>query len=480
MLDIVIASVPGTMVRLPFSAPAILKSAIQLAGFTCKTIDFNVRFYNTVNENKIQELENFFSTGVNEECLSDAKNLIEHWADEIIKHNPKYLGISVFTYQNRIATRLLCEYIKQKSPMKIILGGQGLTDGGILGAQGFAKELMNNGLIDFYVKSEGEQSLVELLKGNLNYPGINSDTFEQITDLDSLPIPDYSDYEMNLYSRPILPITSSRGCVRACSFCDIHDHWKYSYRSGKLVAEEIIFLNKKYGINEFFFTDSLVNGSLKEFKIFCQTLSDYNIDGKIKWGGQYIIRSARDLSEEYWSNLSKSGGQRLAIGIETGSDNVRLHMNKKFTNEDIDYTMSMLDKYNITCIFLMLIGYPTETLQDFQDTLDMFDRYQHLANRIIVDVSFGSTLGILPNTPLYNKAKEYHIHVDTYENNWTSDDNPDLTISERLRRVKYAKEHAIKLGYAANSNAEGILNILERQMPVFEKRNKIKKMIQIK
>ena len=60
MLDIVIVNVPGTMVRLPFSAPAILKSAIQLAGFTCKTIDFNVRFYNTVNENKIQELENFF------------------------------------------------------------------------------------------------------------------------------------------------------------------------------------------------------------------------------------------------------------------------------------------------------------------------------------------------------------------------------------------------------------------------------------
>jgi radical SAM superfamily enzyme YgiQ (UPF0313 family) len=480
MLDIVIASVPGTMVRLPFSAPAILKSAIQLAGFTCKTIDFNVRFYNTVNENKIQELENFFSTGVNEECLSDAKNLIEHWADEIIRYNSKYLGISVFTYQNRIATRLLCEYIKQKSSMKIILGGQGLTDGGILGAQGFAKELMNNGLIDFYVKSEGERSLIELLKGNLNYPGINTDTFDQITDLDSLPIPDYSDYEMNLYSRPILPITSSRGCVRACSFCDIHDHWKYSYRSGKLVAEEIIFLNKKYGINEFFFTDSLVNGSLKEFKIFCQTLSDYNIDGKIKWSGQYIIRSAKNLSEEYWSNLAKSGGQRLAIGIETGSDNVRLHMNKKFTNEDIDYTMTMLDKYNITCIFLMLIGYPTETLQDFQNTLDMFDRYQHLANRIIVDINFGSTLAILPNTPLYNKAKEYHIHIDAYENNWISDDNPDLTIFERLRRVKHAREHAIKLGYAANNEDEGILNILERQIPVFEKRNKIKKIIQIK
>jgi hypothetical protein len=129
---------------------------------------------------------------------------------------------------------------------------------------------------------------------------------------------------------------------------------------------------------------------------------------------------------------------------------------------------------------VVAVSYPTETLQDFQNTLDMFDRYQHLANRIIVDINFGSTLAILPNTPLYNKAKEYHIHIDAYENNWISDDNPDLTIFERLRRVKHAREHAIKLGYAANNEDEGILNILERQIPVFEKRNKIKKIIQIK
>ena len=37
----------------------------------------------------------------------------------------------------------------------------------------------------------------------------------------------------------------------------------------------------------------------------------------------------------------------MAIGVETGSDSVRMHMNKKFNNADLDYTMSMLEKYNI-------------------------------------------------------------------------------------------------------------------------------------
>jgi len=481
MLDIIIANVPGTLVRLPFAAPALLKSVIQSAGLTCKTMDINILFYNTVDDNRIAELEKFFSTGFNEECLTEATQLVESWAEEIINYNPKYLGISVFTYQNRIATKMLCELIKQKSSIKIILGGQGLTDGGILGAQGFAKELISKGLADYYIKSEGEYALVELLKGNLSYPGINIDTFEQIRDLDTLPIPDYSDYKLELYSRQILPVTSSRGCVRACSFCDIHDHWKYEYRSGELVAREMIELSEKYNIDDFFFTDSLVNGSLKEFKEFCRVMADYNNkNNKIKWSGQYIVRSENTLSEEYWSKLANSGGNRLAIGVETGSDTVRTHMNKKFTNLDLDYTMAMLDKYNITCIFLIIIGYPTETLKDFQDTLDMFIRYQNLANRIIVDINLGSTLGILPGTPLYNKAKQYNIDIDTYENNWTANDNPDLTMAERIRRVKYAKEYLIGLGYVANDDNEGILNILETQIPTFEKRNKIKKMIKLK
>jgi radical SAM superfamily enzyme YgiQ (UPF0313 family) len=482
MLDIVIVNVPGTLVRLPFAAPALLKSSIESAEMTCKTVDFNIRFYHSVDEDKIQDLENFFSTGVNVECTTQAEQLVENWADELVKLNPRYVGISVFTYQNRTATEILCRYLKQKSSIKIILGGQGLTDGGILGPQGFAKKLIEQGLAEYYIKSEGEHSLVELLKGNLQYPGINNDNFEQIRELDTLPVPDYSDYELDLYSRSILPITSSRGCVRACSFCDIHDHWKYEYRSGELVAREMIELSKKYNIDDFFFTDSLVNGSLKEFNEFCRVMADYNRSQtqKITWGGQYIVRSENTLTEKYWDNLSQSGARRLAIGVETGSDRVRLHMNKKFTNVDLDYTMLMLDKYSITCIFLIIIGYPTETEQDFQDTLIMLGRYQHLANRIIVDVNFGSTLGILPGTPLYNKAKEYNIDIDTYENNWTAYDNPTLTINERITRLKQAKDYALDLGYAANDDSEGILNILERQIPTFEKRNKIKKMIKLK
>ena len=476
--DIVIISVPGTISENPPAAPAALKSSVEAAGFTCKTLDFNIKLHQLPD---YTDLETFFCMGLNKEVEQQANDLVKQWVTELLEYNPIYVGISVFTYQNRIATELFCKHLKEYPHIKIILGGQGLTDGGILGAQGFAKLLISKSLADHYIKSEGEYSLVELLKGNLDYPGIDSDNFKQIEDLDNIPIPNYDDYDFDLYKNRTLPITASRGCVRACNFCDIHDHWKYNYRTGGSVAQEMIELSEKYQINKFDFTDSLVNGSLLEFNKLCIILAEHNRNNKIiKWSGQYIVRAAKHLNEEYWINLSASGAQKLAVGVETGSDSVRLHMNKKFTNVDLDYTMEMLDKYDIGCIFLMIVGYPTETEQDFQNTLAMFKKYQHLANRIITDINIGSTLGILPGTPLYTNANEYHIEVDNYENNWIAHDNPTLTLEERLRRLRVMREYVIGLGYSTNSSSAGVIAMIEQQLPKFEKRNKIKNMIRLK
>lgn len=479
MLDIVIISVPGVMRKSPQAAPALLKGSVEAAGFTCNTIDFNIRFYQYVKESNA--LETYFATGLNVEEHDRASALVENWTKDILKLNPKFIGISVFTYQNRVATRLFCQHIRRMSNVKIILGGQGLSDGGILGAA-YGQQMYDEKLTDFWIRSEGEISLVELLKNNIDYPGINSDTFKQIDDLDSIPFPNYDDYELNSYEFKTLPITGSRGCVRACSFCDIHDHWDYRYRTGQNMADEALYLNKKYNVNEFSFTDSLINGNLKEFKKFTKILvaSNKNSDNPIKWSSQFIIRSKNQVNEQYWQDIAESGGSKLAIGVETGSDTVRTHMNKKFNNEDLDYTLAMLDKYNITCTFLIIVGYPTETEKDFQETLDMFTRYKKYTH-IITDINIGSTLGILPGTPLYNNSKQFNIEVDKYENNWIAFDNLELTLERRIQRRHILKDHVLKVGYTIPvDSTEHMLKILDNNKDMFEKRLTIKKMIRIK
>jgi radical SAM superfamily enzyme YgiQ (UPF0313 family) len=477
--DIVIITVPGLMQRIPQAAPALLKGTVEAAGFTCRTLDFNLQFYQEVSD--YQQMESYFMTGLNPEEESNASELIKKWTLDIIKLNPKFVGISVFTYQNRVATELFCRHIKQLSNIKIILGGQGLSDGGILGAAGFGKTLFDQQLADYWIRSEGEVSLVELLKGNTNYPGINSDTFKQIDDLDSVPFPNYDDYDLDAYEMRSLPITGSRGCVRSCSFCDIHDHWKYRFRTGQNMADEMLYLNKKYNITHFNFTDSLNNGSLREFRKFIKIIADHNRNSEtpLQWMSQFIVRPPGQVNEEYWKNIADSGAVGLGIGVETGSDRVREHMNKKFSNADLDYTMTMLDKYKISCVFLMIVGYPTETEEDFQETMDMFVRYKKY-NHIIKNVVVGSTLSILPGTPLFNEAEESNIILDKYENNWVALNNPELTLEKRIQRRHTLKDHVLKLGFAAFNDSEHMMEILDDKLEMFNKRTEIKKMIRLK
>jgi len=479
MIDIVIISVPGVMRRTPQAAPALLKSSVESAGFTCRTIDFNLKFYQEVSN--FDELETYFATGLNNNEHETASRLVANWTQQIIDLNPRFVGISVFTYQNRIASKLFCQHLRRLNKnIKIILGGQGLTDGGIEGESGFGKQMFDQQLTDFWIRSEGEISLVELLKNNINYAGINSDNFKQIEDLNSIPFPNYDDYELGLYEVRSLPITGSRGCVRSCSFCDIHEHWNYRFRTGQNIADEILYLNEKYQVNQFNFSDSLVNGSLKEFKKFTKIIAEHNYQSKIpiNWTSQFIVRPpGNQVDEEYWKNIADSGANLLSIGVETGSESVREHMNKKFTNQDLDYTMEMLDRYNIGCSFLMIVGYPTETEKDFQETLDMFTRYQKY-KKLIKTINIGSTLGILPGTPLFNSAQESNIVLDKYENNWVALNNPDLTLERRIQRRWKLKDHLTELGYETQSDStEHMMQILQSNLEMLNQRTKIKKMI---
>ena len=494
-IDIIICNVPGTLDYNPLSAPAILKSAVQANGFTCRTVDFNIRLYDRYKDDKksLDGLQSYFldnNDAISIEYQSTADALIEEWATEIIAQDPVFVSFSVFTYQNKKGAFLLSQIIKQRRPdIKIVLGGQGLGAGGINGSLLWPEQLKAAGTIDYYIKSEGEVSLVKLLMGDIRYPGIDSSSFKQIEKLDELALPDYDDYEFELYPIKKLPIVGSRGCVRKCTFCDIHSHWKYRYRSGESIAEEMMTNYEKYGIHTFNFADSLTNGQLREFKKWTQLIADYNRANpaaKISWHGQFIVRNSGQLDHAYWQNIKDSGCEWLGIGVETGSDRVRAHMEKGFSNTDLDYTVETMAQYRIQCRFLMLVGYPTETVEDHNDTLNMLRRYGKYAQTVINWVEVGSTMSILPGTPVYERAQELNIDLDMkHENNWIAWDNQSNDLKERFRRREELIALLHELGYPTDAYGEelqkAMMDDLTSKMQIFESRNKVRrKMFQIR
>jgi radical SAM superfamily enzyme YgiQ (UPF0313 family) len=408
--------------------------------------------------------------------------------NEIIEINPKFLGISVFTFQCQIFTQQLLQRLRPKFKNKILVGGAGLSTNGIASSQNdFGCDLLAKNLVDYYIRGEGDYALIELLKGNTDYPGINNDNQQQIDELDDIPYPDYSDVVSSSYrwstGNPQIPVTGSRGCIRKCSFCDIHVAWKkYRYRSGKNLAKEFIHHYQTHSIRNFWFTDSLINGSMKSFREFCQSLIEFYQEQNLplryfNWGGQFIVRDCRSMTAADYKLAADAGMNGVAMGVESLSESVRDHMKKGFSNEDLDFTMQQIHANNMNCYFLMIVGYPTETIYDFDDTVQKFIAYQKYAlDGTIYGVNLGSTASIDEGTPLWNDVDSLNMDPERQNigYNWLSLNNPSLTFKERIRRRIVLQETLMDLGYKIWNGDSQLIKLQEAYKKINEGNYKTK------
>lgn len=411
--DCVFVTVPFTDTLRPLMAPAILKSIAQQAGKTAITIDLNAIFMNKLNaipdDFKFQLISFFKEEKWSNGTVDSIFDILNTMATYILEYNPTIVGISVFTYDCRVATKYLAWILKKINPsIKIILGGPGIMQH-FSGKADFAEDLQRHGVIDYYVYGDGEKSLYHYLTtGNDKFVGINSHTWLQLSkqEVELLPRPDYNDYDFSLYQAPLsFPILGSRGCVQQCTFCDYHVHWeKFTYRGGQHIFEEMVEFHQKFGVRSFHFADSLINGNLKEYRILTKLLSEYNqklpSDSRITWGSFFIFRPKTAFTENDWALTFESGGRMLAVGIETTNDKVRKELGKNFTNDDIEFCFQMSQKFGSKIKFSLLFftGYPSETDADYEYQVNWWRNQKKYKD--ILFANSGTPLGILVNTPL--------------------------------------------------------------------------------
>lgn len=450
MQTFLMITAPATITDRPLAAPSVIKSLISKK-FNYKFLDLNAEFNQLLNDSEISKVNSFFLYGDMPEGSADAiSKYIQECVNRTISVNPTWVGLSLFSYQCQRFVDLFSKQLKTLAPhISIVVGGPGLYENGIEGTKNLGKTLYNDGIIDLYIVGEAETQLLDKLESKSV-----TDTWDQEVDINVEEFPDFSDYNFDLFESKSIPITGSRGCVRKCTFCDIHTHWKkFVFRSGENIFNEMEHQHKKHGITHFNFTDSLVNGSMLAYRDMITFLSNYNTITKnpFTWQSQFIARPKNQMTEQDWKLTKLSGAQDLFIGVENLNEHIRDHMKKKFSNEDLFFTLEQAQKNKIQITFLMICGYITETDEDHLNQIKIFEsltKYQD-----ILKVSLGTTLGILPGTPLYEKHKKYGIILGDDETSWY---NPsiDNTFEKRLFWRNDLEKKLLKLGFDLNKNNE--------------------------
>jgi radical SAM superfamily enzyme YgiQ (UPF0313 family) len=460
MIDIILVSMPLIDDNGPTPGIFFVKGAAQKAGFSAKARDLNMWMFKQQDIDR-SKLENYYmiqsnlkDVSENDSAYQTSSDVFEKYiVEHILPYPAKYIGVSLFSVYNIVPGLIFCRLLRKHLPnCSIVLGGNGVEDTAP-GAKDVGEHFLNNKLADFVVYGEGEDA-IQCLLADKPHPSINSrETKVNIDNIDEIGFPDYSDFfeefeEFKQKKDIRLPILGSRGCVRKCTFCNVPHIWpNFRFRSGENIAKEMIHNLELYNVSNYKFVDSLVNGSMYAFRDMCKTLATYNTanENKISWFGQFICRSRRQMPPSDFELMRDAGANSVAIGIESGSEKVRNDIRKGFTEEDMIYTIDQLLEKGIFVTLMFIVGYPTETDEDFEQNIKLLEKYApHVDD---MSLRIGKTLRLLDSTPLTTDFTHLYHYDDHKYPEWVSSVVPDLTFEKRVERAIRLRNVALELGY---------------------------------
>ncbi len=265
-----------------------------------------------------------------------------------------------------------------------------------------------------------------------------------IEDINALPFPDYSDFSEDIVGRRYnsphrLEIFDSRGCVRTCHFCSEWQFWRrFRTMSGRRMFDEVKFQIARYPqVDYFYFIGSLLNGSLKALNEFCELVIQDGI--KIRWAGQAIVNPG--MNKGLMEKMAKAGCVWLGYGIESGSEALRWRINKKFTNRNAHETLKATHEAGIGTQVNIMFGMPTESREDFQDTMRFLVKNRPYIDTILASQSF---CVIDKNTALHSQPEEFGISGQDHHLYWESNGGEN-DYPERFKRYEEFCQLALQL-----------------------------------
>jgi anaerobic magnesium-protoporphyrin IX monomethyl ester cyclase len=278
--------------------------------------------------------------------------------------------------------------------------------------------------IDHLVLGEGEITLLELAAGES--PGrieglvwrdgedvVTNPPRQPIPDLDSLPFPAYEKLEgfprgyrlppFSYIRTPGTAISTSRGCIYQCSYCD-RSVFKRSYRSNsaEYVYEHMNYLRKRFGIRHVNIYDDLFTVDRKRVMSLCQKLAAEPI------GVQFncAVRAGH-TDDELLEMLEEAGCLMVSVGAESGDPELLEHLKTGVTLDMVRETVARVQTKGLRAKGLFMMGVVGETEESIRKTSDF-------VIELGLDDMNMSKFTPFPGAPCWDTIRE----EGTFEENW--------------------------------------------------------------
>lgn len=352
------------------------------------------------------------------------------------------IGItSIFTQQE---TRVLdcARLIKKNFPNKILFSGG-------VNAKSRSDHFFNAGF-DIICTSESEvtiQQIAKILqKNSRDFSSVgkiffknkdgkiidNSGFGDIIWDLDKLPLPAWDLLPNERYWKIARPhgggstiagkklkyasMMTSRGCPFSCSFCHIADETvnsisgaigRFRIKSDERVQNELHILKDKIKVKQVFIEDDSIFGMKRRAIRLLKSILGLGLD-LMDVNGVNTIHLVKKSSKPGWmvpdeeliALLAEVGFKQIVLPFESANPRIlKKWCSNKLALDRFNVTdlINMMNKYKIKMGTNFLLGFPDESREEIETTLNFA---RHISELGVYSVHFGLVMPV-PGTPIF-------------------------------------------------------------------------------
>lgn len=336
-----------------------------------------------------------------------AENLVpEQAAGRVAEFAPHVVGLTAKTLGWPAVIEIAQMLRKAVPEAKIVVGGPHLSI--------YPEESLTWDCFDVAVIGEGEETFLEICERLESGSSLDDCAGTMVRkadgeilknparpvtkDLDRYPFPAFDLLPMQRYHcltvlHPFATMVTTRGCPWHCGYCSQVYSEKLRFRSPELVADELEWLVRQFGVKEVVMFDETFTIGKRRMRNLCEAILTRGV--KVKFN----IRARVDtVDRETLALLKQAGLRSIHMGVEAGTDRLLKIMNKQITREQTEQAFRVARELGIETRGYFMIGYYDATPDDIEDTIDF-------AAGLGLDWASFSVATPLPATDLYDVAQ---------------------------------------------------------------------------
>ncbi len=244
---------------------------------------------------------------------------------------------------------------------------------GVVGcvAQLYKSEILEKkSFVDFIIGPDNYDTLSEIVRSDHAEKIISTNWSQDFHEFSPEMI--FRDSQFSAY------VTIMEGCNNFCSYCIVpYTRGREKFRSEQSIIQEIRDLSRK-GYKEIQLLGQNVNSyrDPESGKGFSSLLKDVDQAEGIEWI-RFITSHPKNFTQDIAEVMSGSEKvcRQLHLPIQSGSTSVLKRMNRGYTREEYIEIINMLRSHmpNISLSTDIIVGFPEETEEEFQDTLSALE-----------------------------------------------------------------------------------------------------------